>query len=157
MVAPLSLHFVVGSFFAWPHAGDYDAWIFLSVLLVGHAHVALCVCAVLWARGVCRRQTATLGDGLQGSMLKTLLIATGVASAPGALFLGVPPLLVLVTGVVFVPAMYAATVRCTDTWGRSLRKVFAHVARLSRSGSPGRRRARGHLTSNGKTAPSGNW
>jgi hypothetical protein len=112
MVAPLSLHFLVRSLFAPVRVADFDGWIVLSVILVGHAHVALCICAVLWARALSERHTATLADGLRGSMLKALFITVGVAALPGVLLMGIPPLLVLVTGLVFVPAMYAATVRC---------------------------------------------
>ena len=112
MVAPLTLHFVVRCLFGPLHLGDYDGWIVLSALLVGHAHVALCACGMLWARGLCRRHTAALGDGLQGSILKAIFVAVGVACLPGIFLIGVPPLLVLVTGLVFIPAMYAATVRC---------------------------------------------
>jgi hypothetical protein len=112
MVAPLSLHFLVRSLFAPVHVADFDGWIVLSVILVGHAHVALCICAVLWARALSERHTATLADGLRGSMFKALFITVGVAALPGILLMGIPPLLVLVTGLVFVPAMYAATVRC---------------------------------------------
>lgn len=114
MVAPLSLHFLVRCLFATPHVEDFDGWIEVSVVLVGHAHVALSLCAVLWARGLSRRHTASLADGLQGSMLKALFIAVGVACLPGILLMFVPPLMVLVTGLVFIPAMYAATVRCME-------------------------------------------
>jgi hypothetical protein len=112
LVAPLSLHFLVRCLFVPMRVGDFDGWIVLSAILVGHAHVALCVCATLWARGLAARHTASLADGLRGSMFKALFVTVGVASLPGILLLGVPPLLVLVTGLVFIPAMYAATVRC---------------------------------------------
>jgi hypothetical protein len=112
MVAPLSLHFLVRGLFADLSVGNFDGWIVLSAVLVGHAHVALCVCAVLWARDLSKRHTAALADGLGGSTFKAIFVAVGVASLPGILLLGVPPALVLVTGLVFVPVMYAATVRC---------------------------------------------
>jgi hypothetical protein len=112
MVAPLSLHFLVRCLFAPMRVGNFDGWIALSVVLVGHAHVALCVCAVVWARGLSGRHTAALADGLRGSMFKALFVTVGVASLPGILLLAVPPVMVLVTGLVFIPAMYAATVRC---------------------------------------------
>jgi hypothetical protein len=120
MVAPLTLHFLVRCLFAPLRVGNFDGWIALSVVLVGHAHVALCVCAVVWARGLSRRPTAALADGLRGSMLKALFVAVGVASLPGILLMAVPPVLVLVTGLVFVPAMYTATVRCMQRERRTL-------------------------------------
>jgi hypothetical protein len=112
MVAPLSIHFVVWCLAARQDVVGFGEWIAVSVVLVGHAHVALCACAVLWARGLCRRETAALGDGLGGSWVKALCVAVGVACVPGIFLLGIPPLIVLVTGLVLIPAMYSATVRC---------------------------------------------
>jgi hypothetical protein len=112
IVAPLSLHFLVWCLLDPRPLESFGSWIGISVVVVGHAHVALCVCAVLWARALSRRETIALGDGLRRSWVKALLTTVGVASLPGLLLVGIPPLLVAVTGLVFVPAMYAATVRC---------------------------------------------
>jgi hypothetical protein len=112
MIAPLTLHFVVWCLVAPREALDFGKWIAISVVVVGHAHVALGVCSVLWALSLCRRETSALDSRLLRGWLKALGITVGVACVPGVLLLGIPPLLVAVTGLVFVPAMFAVTVRC---------------------------------------------
>lgn len=83
----------------------------LSVVLVGHAHLALLVCAVRWAFTLRTRATAELRVGLGRAWGKALAISAGIACLPGAVLLGIPPLLVAVTGLLFVPFMYFGTAR----------------------------------------------
>jgi hypothetical protein len=111
IIAPLTIHFVVWCLLAPHEVLDFGEWIAMSVVIVGHAHVALCVCAVVWANRLCRYETSEL-NVVQPSWARSLFITVGVACVPGLLLLAIPPLLVFVTGLVFVPAMYGATLRC---------------------------------------------
>jgi hypothetical protein len=115
MVTPLTLHFLVWFLGVGPvrmssHAAEFGEWISLSAMIVGHAHLALALCSVGWACSLCKRATSELDAGLCGSAFKALGITVGVACVPGLVLLAIPPLLVAITGAVFVPAMYTNTV-----------------------------------------------
>jgi hypothetical protein len=115
MTAPLTIHFVVWSLLVGPtHASarDFGQWIAASVVIVGHAHLALAACAARWAYKLRERESWALGAGVGASSLKALFLSVGVACLPGVLLIGLPPVLVLVTGIAFVPAMYMATASC---------------------------------------------
>jgi hypothetical protein len=115
LVTPLTIHLVVD----WiPNMGrdvllqDFGTWIALSVVLVGHSHLAVLVGAVRWARSLRERPTELLTTGLARSWGVTLLVAAGLACLPGIVLLGIPPILVALTGLLFIPAMYVVTARC---------------------------------------------
>jgi hypothetical protein len=116
LVTPLTIHLIVD----WiPNRGhdasmlqDFGTWIALSVVLVGHSHLAVLVGAVRWARSLPERPTELLTYGLSRSWGVTLLVAVGLACLPGIVLLGIPPILVAVTGLLFIPVMYVLTARC---------------------------------------------
>lgn len=116
LVTPLTIHLIVD----WiPNIGrdasmlrDFGTWIALSVVLVGHSHLAVLVGAVRWARSLPERPTDLLTLGLSRSWGVTLLVAVGLACLPGIVLLGIPPILVALTGLLFIPAMYIVTARC---------------------------------------------
>ena len=122
LLAPLTLHAVVWAAIIHPATGgsgagsmleDFGVWIALSALLVGHAHLALLVCAVRWACGLCTVPTAELLLRPRACG-RALLVSAGTACVPGALLFAIPPMLVLTTGACFVPAMYGWTVRTLE-------------------------------------------
>ncbi len=107
LVAPLSLHMPVawmltapaGDFFA-----DYDRWILVSLAIVGHAHLVLAFMGLHFARKLARLR----GDAARGiGGGRALLAACAAGAVPGIVFFLIPPILVAVTGAVFVPASYA--------------------------------------------------
>jgi hypothetical protein len=115
LVTPLTIHLLVD----WiPNMGrdvllqDFGTWIAISVVLVGHSHLAVLVGAVRWARSLRERPTELLTTGLTRSWGLTLLVAVGLACLPGIVLLGIPPILVALTGLLFIPAMYLVTARC---------------------------------------------
>jgi len=119
LLAPLSLHAFV--WFPFAHApsvasgmDDFGTWIGVSILIVGHAHLALLVCAVRWAYKARSVETAKLRVGLGRAWGTALLVSAGVACLPGIVLLAIPPLLVVVTGLAFVPLMYHWTARVLD-------------------------------------------
>ena len=116
MLAPLTIHCVVwcgmsASTLSWTTLRDYGGWIAMSALLVSHAHLAVLVGAVRWAWSLRSRPTAELRSNLLRHWGLTLLVAVGAACLPGVVLLGIPPILVAVTGLLFVPAMFAVAAR----------------------------------------------
>ena len=116
LLAPLTLHGVVWAGLAHGESlssamQDFGAWIGLSAILVGHAHLALLICAVRWAFKLRTRETAELHVGVHRAWGKALAISGATACLPGLVLLAVPPLLVVATGLLFVPLMYVCTAR----------------------------------------------
>jgi hypothetical protein len=119
LTAPLTLHWLVWLGLSLPHiedasAGDFGTWIAVSALLVGHAHLALLIAAVRWAFSLRARETSMLRVGVHRHWGIALLVAVGVACLPGVVLLGIPPILVGVTGLLFVPFMFVGTARCIE-------------------------------------------
>jgi hypothetical protein len=106
LLLPLTLHLLVGSSLLNVYLSDFNAWILLSLVLVGHAHLTLLVFSVLHVSRVCRE--LDLGDqvGGAGRGLWALLWTITASAIPGAIFLFIPPLLVALTGLTFVPWMF---------------------------------------------------
>lgn len=116
LLAPLTIHGVVWFFLARPETAssaldDFGTWITLSVIIVGHAHLALLVCSLRWASRLRSVETARLTEGFHRAWGTALLVSAGVACLPGIILLAIPPILVLVTGLVFVPLMFHVTAR----------------------------------------------
>jgi hypothetical protein len=118
MLAPLTLHGLVYGVLCAPSgslsassASDFGTWIALSALIVGHAHLAVLIGSVRWAHRLRATPTAALGQGLHKPWGMTLLVAIGVACIPGIVLLGIPPVLVAVTGIAFLPATFGLAAR----------------------------------------------
>ena len=119
LVAPLTIHWLVWSLFSrsFPDASklqDFGWWIGISGILVGHAHLALLVGAVRWARRLRACPTVALRSDLTASWGLALLVSAGVACLPGVVLLAIPPILVLATGLLFVPWMFMAMARSIE-------------------------------------------
>jgi hypothetical protein len=113
MLAPLLLHAVVWwvmNLFSGElpdrYFVDFGEWIAMSSLIVGHAHISVLVGTVHWSLGLPKCATKDLSRDLYKSWGRTLGIAVLVACAPGIVLLAVPPLLVAITGLAFLPAAY---------------------------------------------------
>src|SRR5260370_38098921 len=87
-------------------ARGYDEWIRVSVLIVGNAHIALAVCAFLFARRLHRSSLEEMHCRFHALWLKALGITVLVSAAPGVLLLAIPPVLTFVTGIAFVPGLF---------------------------------------------------
>ncbi len=130
ILAPLTLHGVVYCMLRVPSDGmtlravdDFGMWIGLSALIVGHAHVAVLVGTVRWAYRLRATDTAELRKGLHKHWGTTLLVAVGVACIPGIVLLGIPPLLVAITGVAFLPFAYGIAARAVSNERMELEAV----------------------------------
>lgn len=107
LLAPLSVHLAVGLALIGTDLQDFNAWVLISLLLVGHAHVCLLVLSVLHVfkvRNELDRGTRVIG-ATRG--LWALVWTVAASSVPGVVFLCIPSLLVALTGLVFVPWMFA--------------------------------------------------
>jgi hypothetical protein len=113
LLAPLTLHFGFWVLLCAPHASlescfrDFTQWIRASLLIVGHAHLALVVCTARFARKMRRLDAPQLGAMSTGpEWAKALGLAVLVAALPGLLLFAIPPLLAAGTGLAFIPFMY---------------------------------------------------
>jgi hypothetical protein len=114
--APLTIHWFVSQLLgglgtSGPSPRDFGQWIGLSAILVGHAHLALALMTVLFARSLRTCETINLRSWASRRWIGALVCAVGVGAVPGVVNLAIPPILVGVTGLVFIPAMYALTAR----------------------------------------------
>src|SRR5262249_41660029 len=91
LVLPLSVHFLFAQ--VLPDA-DFRWWITVSLLVVGHAHVAVALSALMFAREMKRTRDEDLHH-LRSYGWKALGVAAAAAAMPGALLMFVPPLLVV--------------------------------------------------------------
>ena len=109
LLAPLTLHAAfVGAVGKW---SSYDEWIQTSAMVVGHAHVVLCILCVRYARKLRATPVEALVVAGNGDWLRALGFTTLTAAIPGLLLLAVPPILTAVTGVFFIPAMFIVSRR----------------------------------------------
>ena len=110
LLAPLTLHFLVAGAFRPPMAlleeDAFGTWIAISVAIVGHAHVALAVCCWRFARRARSLESVELMDRGNKDWGTGLGVALACSAVPGIVLIALPPLVTLVTGLAFIPAMY---------------------------------------------------
>jgi hypothetical protein len=118
LLAPLTLHLFVALLGALSVGGvlgvtdisrSFASWIFFSALFVGHAHVALAIASALWARTFARREAAEVRFHAGRASSRALWTTIGVSCVPSIVLCGIPPILVAVTGLTFVPRMFRMT------------------------------------------------
>jgi hypothetical protein len=111
LLAPLTLHWVVAVAFlggASSDEGFRTAWIPVSALIVGHAHLALVIACVWWARSLRTREALEARLLINRTWGTALAVTVATACVPGVVLLALPPILVALTGLVFVPWMFRA-------------------------------------------------
>jgi hypothetical protein len=111
LLAPLGIHFVVGTVLYGAGGSplkleEFDEWISASTVLVGLAHLALVACAFFYARKLRRLDTAAIGALGHGDWGRALGFTALLSLFPGALLLFVPTVLVVLTGLLFIPATF---------------------------------------------------
>lgn len=107
-VAPLSIHAPV-FLFASDGLLALGQWIAASTLLVGIAHLTL---AGLSLRFGLKLYRGTLTRSAEREAMRALGLTTLMGCVPGVFFFGIPPLLVAITGMFFVPASFVVIERC---------------------------------------------
>jgi hypothetical protein len=113
VLAPLSLHAVVAALIgaAGPESfatqlSGFTGWMRISGAIVGHAHLALAVLAARFVRRLRRRSHAELATSAGRAGVNDVLMTAAIAAVPGIVLLAIPPVLVAVTGIAFVPFAY---------------------------------------------------
>lgn len=111
LLAPITLHMGFSFAILQIDIDEFNRWIVGSYALVGHAHLTLLVFSV---RHVLRvRRELDHGHPVAGTSrgFKALLWSTVAGAIPGVVLLCIPPALVFLTGVVFVPWMFSWATR----------------------------------------------
>lgn len=103
LAAPLTMHLLVSSLALGQELSSFTGWMKLSAVIVGHAHLFLAGAALWFARRLCTRSV----DELKNTGWKIFGLTVAVSSVPGLVLWLLPPILTSVTGLVFVPAMFA--------------------------------------------------
>jgi hypothetical protein len=98
-----------------------DMWCFVSVVLVGHAHLVLAGLFIRHAARV-RRAADPVAMGGAGRILLWTVVTAGV---PGLVLYALPPILTLITGAVFIPL----AVNRVGTWAAEERAVLEAAVR----------------------------
>lgn len=119
LLAPLSLHLVAARLLFGTGLEDFDAWIGICLLLVGHAHLALVVLCVVHVGRLRAELDAGVPLDCTSRGLRALGWVTLASCLPGLLLVFLPPLLVFSTGIIFVPWIFAWAGRCA--WRERLR------------------------------------
>jgi hypothetical protein len=119
LLAPLSLHWIAASAMSAMggeslKASDYGQWIGISVVIVGHAHLVLAIFCTLWAFRLRVVSTDEIRSGVRKGWASALGWTTAASCIPGLILVAIPPLLVVLTGIVFIPAMFHVMARTVE-------------------------------------------
>jgi len=113
LLLPLTLHYGFLTLFGTESARDFATWIRLSMVVVGHAHLALMGMAIAFARKMDRSTSEDLGAmPVHREWAKAWGLTVGVSAVPGLLLMAMPPILVAITGLAFIPLMFVLARRC---------------------------------------------
>ncbi len=116
LLAPLALHLVVWLLFSSgdhlaPSLEQFDAWIAMSAPIAGFAHIVLAVRASRYGKVLGEMPTAALvaRPAKEGWAALALTAASGFF--PGAVLILIPPLVIGLTGLSFIPLSFYAISR----------------------------------------------
>lgn len=107
LALPLTLHAALAVLLRSDAVG-FNGWVVVSTTLVGHAHLVLAALSVGYAGALCQRRPPPV------TALGAVALTALAAAVPGLFFLGLPVLLTFLTGVAFVPTLYAWAARTVD-------------------------------------------
>lgn len=109
LLLPLTLHFFAGLALG-AEVAEYDSWIAISAIAVGHCHLILAVRAWRYGRLLATMPTMALLHRSYDPGWKTYGIVLVASLFPGVLLMFVPVILVGLTGV-FIPLIYGWAAR----------------------------------------------
>jgi hypothetical protein len=106
LMMPFTIHFLVGTLFLCIPFSVFNAWFLISLLLVGHAHLTLLILSVMHVVRIRNEldRGAVVGGIAQGFW--ALLWTVTASTVPGAVLLCIPPVVVALTGLLFIPWMF---------------------------------------------------
>ena len=107
LLMPLTLHYAALTTVDQTSPESFAGWIRISLVIVGHAHLALAGLAMAFGRNLAK----LTGSGIQALSIhrawaKVWAITIAVSAVPGLLLLAVPPVLTAITGLAFIPFMF---------------------------------------------------
>jgi hypothetical protein len=105
LLLPLTVHFIVGLGLMGTEVAEFDFWIAMSAIIVGHCHLILAVRAWRYGKQLTTAPTVALLHRVYEQGWKTYGIVLAASLFPGVLLLFVPVMLVGVTGL-FIPLLY---------------------------------------------------
>jgi hypothetical protein len=111
LLAPLTIHLVAGLAFFRVELHEFDKWIVWSYALVGHAHLTLLCLSIAYVLRLRRELDQDQPTSGGGAGVRALLWTTLAGAIPGVVLFCIPPVLVFVTGIIFVPWMYSWAAR----------------------------------------------
>jgi hypothetical protein len=111
LLLPLSIHgfLYASAVVATCHAeviGSYDYWIMLTMIGVGHAHLALAWFARSFAKSLASIPDHEVVAEAERRARRAFWWTVGISAIPGAYLVFIPPILVAVTGVLFCKPMF---------------------------------------------------
>jgi hypothetical protein len=107
LLAPLTLHLLFSLAFLSVGPSSFNGWIRISLLVVGHSHLVLLVLSILHI--IQTKRELDRGIRCRGSSrgFKALLWTTLASALPGIVLFCIPPALVFLTGIIFVPWIFS--------------------------------------------------
>jgi len=108
LLAPLSLHLVVATLFLHCSVSEFSRWCVVSAVVVGHAHITLLIFSLVHVkrlRAMLDQGQAHRISGVRSGMW-ALTWTSVVGAIPGGLLYLIPPILVFLTGLLFVPLAF---------------------------------------------------
>jgi hypothetical protein len=110
LLMPLTLHALVWALWGWD-GGDFDVWILMSSVIVGHCHLVLAFLCWRFARNMRGWSTSMLADRRHREGWVAWAITAAVSFFPGIVLLAIPPALVSLTGLFAPISFYVMTRR----------------------------------------------
>ena len=105
LLAPLTLHFLFILAIGGYDARSFATWIRISLLIVGHGHLALAILTARYTRRL-RMEPDTATFSFHREWGKAFGWTIAVTCLPGILLFAVPPILSAVTALAFVPFLF---------------------------------------------------
>jgi hypothetical protein len=108
-VAPLLIHYLFAGVMGGelPGLDEFGLWVGLAALIVGHVHYFVGAQGASFARDVGQTPDEHL-PLLEGRGWRALIVGVGASLMPGLAALGIPCVVVALTGLLFLPLSYRA-------------------------------------------------
>src|SRR5262249_42161485 len=112
LLTPLTLHYFAALLMGSAAPRSYSEWIRISLVIVGHAHLTLMYLAIRFGRKLVESESDKIANmSIHSEWAKAWAITILVSGLPGVVLFAVPPILVAITGIVFIPFMFTVTQR----------------------------------------------
>lgn len=107
LLAPLTIHLPFAMVFFDTDTDGFSSWIRMSLVIVGFAHLTLMALAIRFASSMSKMATEDIVDmPIHRKWLATWGLTIAAGCVPGIVLLLVPPILVTITGLAFIPFMF---------------------------------------------------